>query len=131
LELSDERNFMQTLKTSTLIRKGLAYLWDGTKTSDVLQERKEEFLCHAIFRAARGGMYEWMLPDNHAETIVEVKVQEIRKMIEKRLFPWNNLSAWLLHAGGVPEADLTDWRLQKHRKQWANRLIAEFKLKGD
>jgi hypothetical protein len=122
---------MKDLKTSILIGNGLAYLWDGTETSDVRQERKEEYLCHAIIRAARGGAYEWMLPKHRAETIVEVRVRAVKDMIEKRLFPYNNLAAWLRRVGGVPDADLTDLNLQKHRKQWAQRMIAEFKRKGD
>jgi hypothetical protein len=122
---------MHTLKTSILIRDGLAYLWDGTETSEVRQERKEEYLCHAITRAARGGSHQWMLDKHRAETIVEVRVRAVRDMIEKRLFPYNNLAAWLQFCGDARSADLTDLNLQKHRKQWANRMIAEFKRKGD
>lgn len=122
---------MQDLKTSTLIRDGLAYLWDGADFREVRREEKEEYLCHAIVRAARGGSSEWMCRYERAEPIVEARLEVVRGVIEKRLYPWNSLAAWLQYQAGVPEADLTNLNLQKHRKQWAQRMIAEFDAKGD
>lgn len=122
---------MQNLKTSTLIRNGLKYLWDGRDMPDVLWEEREEYLCHAITRAARSGQKNWMFNTHRSTPEVEGRLQAVKNMIERRLFPYNNLYAWLHHSANVPDADMTNERLQKHRRKWALKMIAEFKRKGD
>lgn len=122
---------MTDLKTSTFIRQGLKYLWDGLDPSDVHSEEKEEYLCHAITRAARGGQKNWMFNTHRSTPEVEGRLQAVKDMIEQRLFPHNNLAAWLAHCGDVRSADMTAERLQKHRRKWALKMIAEFKRKGD
>lgn len=122
---------MQDLRTSTLIRNGLKHLWDGLNTSDIRSEEKEEYLCHAIARAGRNSQSNWMYYANRSTPEVERRLDAVRGMIEKRLFPWNNLYAWLVHRANVPEADLTPDRIQEHRRKWALKMAAEFKRKGD
>lgn len=122
---------MQTLKTSDLIRQALPYLWDGKDYGEVCQSKKEEYLCHAIMRAARGGHKNWMFIEHRAELRVEQRIKEVKDMIEQRLVPYNSLESWLLYVGNVLARDLTHENVQKHRKQWARRMIAEFKRKGD
>lgn len=118
---------MQNLKTSTLIAQGLKHLWDGQSLND----EKEEYLCHAIHRAARCGYAEWMYHTHRVTPEVESRAKEVRAMVELRLFPWNSLEAWLRYGANVPEADITHERLQEHRRKWALKMIAEFKRKGD
>lgn len=122
---------MQDLKTSTLIRNGLKHLWDGRDGAEVADDLKEEFLCHAIVRAGRGGAIGWPMFAYRSAQETERRLQDVRDMIEQRLFPYNNLAAWLAHCGGVRQADLTNENLQKHRRKWALKMIAEFKRKGD
>ena len=122
---------MQTLKTSDLIRQALPYLSDGKDYDEVDQGKTEEYLCHAISRAARGGHKNWMFIEHRAELRIEQRIKEVRGMIEKRLSPYNSLESWLKYVGNVCGRDLTRENLQKHRKQWARRMIAEFKRKGD
>ena len=122
---------MQNLKTSTLIAQGLKYLWDGRNINESLNDEKEEYLCHAIHRAARGGYAGWSCYTHRETPEVESRVKEVRAMIEKRLFPWNTLEAWLRHCANVPVGKLTHERLQQHRRKWALKMIAEFKRKGD
>jgi hypothetical protein len=122
---------MQNLKTSTLIRNGLKHLWDGKDHSQVPTDEKEEYLCHAIVRAARGGQSRWMSFIHRGTSEMEGRVQDVRDMIEKRLFPYNNLAAWLAHCGGVRQSEMTPENLQKHRRKWALKMAAEFKRKGD
>ena len=122
---------MQNLKTSTLIAQGLKYLWDGHNVNESLNDEKEEYLCHAIHRAARGGHAEWMYHTHRVTPEVESRAKEVRAMVEKRLFPYNSLEAWLAHCGDVRRSEMTSERLQQHRRKWALKMIAEFKRKGD
>ena len=122
---------MQTLKTSDLIRQALPYLWDGKDFGKMDQRNKEEYLCHAITRAGRGGHKNWVYHEHRAQLYVEQRIKEVKDMIEKRLFPYNSLESWLQYVGDVRARDLTHENVQRHRKQWARRMIAEFKRKGD
>lgn len=122
---------MQNLKTSTLIRNGLKHLWDGRDGGEVANDSKEEFLCHAIVRAGRSGEIGWEMFAYRGAQETERRLQDVRDMIEQRLFPYNNLAAWLAHCGDVRQADMTPERLQKHRRKWALKMAAEFKRKGD
>lgn len=122
---------MQDLRTSTFIRKGLKYLWNGQTTDELGNDLKEEFLCHAIMRAGRGGDVGWGMYTYRSTQEVERRLQDIRDVIEQRLFPYSSLAAWLTYCGDVRQADLTSVNLQKHRRKWALKMIAEFKAKGD
>lgn len=110
------------MKTSELIDRSRKYLWDGKCDSD-LDWGKSEYVCFAILYAARehGGRKQILL-DLH---------QQCRDVIEARLFPWNNLEAWLEHGANIPAKELTHERVQKHRLKWMNKLIKEYKAKGD
>lgn len=122
---------MQNLKTSTLIRNGLKHLWDGRDGGEVSDNSKEEYLCHAIMRAGRGGSGAWMLYTYRHTQESERRLQDVRDMIAERLFPYNSLSSWLEHCGDVSQSEMTHERLQEHRRKWALKMIAEFKAKGD
>lgn len=120
---------MQDLRTSTLIRNGLKHLWDGQDIWAISDDKKEEYLCHAIARAVRNDDAMWHL--SKASSNEEATLNRVRTMIEGRLFPYNNLYAWLIHQAGVPDSLLTQERLQEHRRKWALKMAAEFKRKGD
>lgn len=120
---------MKKLKTSTLIRQGLKHLWDGRDQADA-EYSKEEYLCHAIARGVRGGMHDWhRYPSTKPNA--ENRLNQVRDMIEERLYPYNNLHAWLRHSANVPVADLTEPNLQRHRWKWAAKMVIEFEAKGD
>jgi hypothetical protein len=108
------------VKTSELIAKGKKYLWDG-KDDYELDCDKSEYICYAILYAAKNQQKQYVL-NMH---------QRCRDVIEARLFPWNNLNVWLQYGAGIPGTELTTERVQKHRLKWMNRLIKEYKAKGD
>jgi len=110
------------VKTSELIAKSKKYLWDG-KDDYELNCDKSEYICYAILYAARNhGGRKQILFDTY---------QRCRDVIEARLFPWNNLDSWLQYRAGIPGTELTPDRVQKHRLKWMNKLIKEYKAKGD
>ena len=114
---------MARMKTSEIIEKARPYLWDGDLKT---YGDKEEFLCHAIVRGNRGGRW-----DHRAPLAVEGRLIEVRSVIEERLHPYCTLDSWLLRRAGVAMKDLTSSNVQKHRWQWMEKLIVEFKRKGD
>lgn len=112
------------MKTSTLIAKGKKYLWDGkdNKLLD-LDVNPSAFICFAVLYAARDE------PKNRRAALD--CHEQLRAAIEARLFPWISLEAWLLHSAGIRSEAMTSERVQKHRLEWMNRLIKEYKAKGD
>lgn len=105
------------MKSSELLEKAKKYLWDGIgdETGD---ETGYAFICYAILHAA--------------STPSQIGLaQKVRDAIEVRLHPWNNLHSWLRYEAGIPEKMLTQERVQAHRLAWMNKLIKEYKAKGD
>lgn len=87
------------------------YLWDGKST---YQSYHTKFTCIAIGYACR---------NRHIQAEDTCLA---RQVIEERIYPQNRLDSWLHVEGGVPLEDLTYARLQKHRHEWLDLLIAEF-----
>lgn len=106
------------MKTSELIEEAKWHLWDGKCEYDLENGGITEYICFAILYAAR------------THRCIDLH-QQCRDVIEARLFPWNNLDAWLQHGIGIPAKELTAERVQKHRRKWMNKLIKEYKAKGD
>lgn len=111
------------MKTSDLITQAKKYLWDGKDDSALEDFYTSEYICFAVLYAARdaNGSY-----DRNVDI-----ANRVRGLIEERIFPWNNLEAWLQHSVGICSSELTNQRVQKHRLKWMNRLIKEHKAKGD
>lgn len=111
------------MKTSQLITQAKKYLWDGKNDLALEDLYTSEYICFAVLYAARdaNGSY-----DRNVDL-----ANRVRGLIEERLFPWNNLDAWLQHSADIPCFELTNQRVQKHRLKWMNRLIKEHKAKGD
>ncbi len=103
------------MKTSELIKQAKELLWDG---KDECEDCKEEFICYALLHAS-SNRFQMELS------------QRIRDDIEVRLHPWNNLYSWLRYEANISEKDLTYKRVQAHRLAWMNKLIKEYKAKGD
>lgn len=114
---------MAQLKTSNIIRKAKTYLWNGAGDQG---QHKEEYICFAVTSAIRNGV--WGV---NASPEAEQRASEIRAMIESRLAPFISLESWLMKVGNVPRSALNSRRLQEHRRQWMDMLIAEFEAKGD
>jgi len=106
------------MRTSQLIEKAKKHLWDGKYEYALEHIDITEYICFAILYAAR------------THDCIELH-QQCRDVIEARLLPWNNLDAWLQHGIGIPAKELTAERVQKHRRKWMNKLIKEYKAKGD
>ncbi len=106
------------MRTSQLIEKAKRHLWDGKDDYELEYIDITEYICFAILYAAR------------IHRCLELH-QECRDLIEARLFPWNNLDSWLQHGAGIPSTELTQERVQAHRLKWMNKLIKEYKAKGD
>ena len=106
------------MKTSELIAKAKQHLWDGLDDSNLALDSKTEFICYAMVRAAKRP-FEYAL------------AQTFRDDIEVRLGPWNNLWSWLVYEAAIPTKDLTYPNVQAHRLAWMNKLIKEYKAKGD
>lgn len=106
------------MKTSELIAKAREYLWDGLDDSDLASNSKTEFICYAMLRAA-----------NHRAD--KALAQTFRDDIEERMYPWNNLFSWLVHEAKIPIKHQTHPNVQAHRLAWMNKLIKEYKAKGD
>lgn len=121
---------MHDLKTSTLIRNGLQYLWDGRSYEAIRSGRKEEYLCHAIARSVRRGVEDWY-GRRCPEREVEIALNRVRNMICERLRPHFSLSNWLASEGISDKALAKEQDVQTHRRQWALKMIAEFEAKGD
>lgn len=88
------------------------YLWDG----------ESPLYSGAIIVSSIGLAieYAWLAKRTTA------KASELaRQVIAERLYPYDNLASWLRYEG-VPLEDLTNERLQKHRHEWLDMLIAEF-----
>ena len=107
------------MKTSELITKAKKYLWDGLDDFELeFPGKKTEFICYAMVRAANR-------PSEHA------LAQTLRDDIEVRMHPWNNVWSWLVHEARIPTKNLTHPNVQAHRLAWMNKLIKEYKAKGD
>lgn len=109
------------MKTSELIAKAREYLWDGLDDFDLDSDNtnsKTEFICYAMLKASR-------YPTDFA------LAQTFRDDIEVRMYPWNNLASWLRYKAEIPDKDLTYPNVQAHRLAWMNKLIKEYKSKGD
>ena len=111
------------MKTSELITQAKQYLWDGKNELALETPYTSEYICFAVLHAARdaNGSYNRNVD----------LANRVRGLIEERIFPWNNLEAWLQHSVGICSSVLTYQRVQKHRLKWMNRLIKEHKAKGD
>ena len=114
------------MKTSELIAKARKYLWDGEDDRDLddPKKHKSEFICFALSNVQRFDLQKTQAP------LLKI-VCKTKDMIEARLFPWNNMDAWLQHGANIPYKDLTPDRVQAHRLAWMNLLIKEYKAKGD
>lgn len=106
------------MKTSELIAKAREYLWDGLDDSDIAFDSKTEFICYSMLKASR-------YPADFA------LAQTFRDDIEVRMYPWNNLFSWLVYEAKIPIEHQTHPNVQAHRLAWMNKLIKEFKAKGD
>lgn len=114
------------MKTSELLTAAKKYLWDGQDDNQLedLSEHKSEYICFAISNVRHFEL-------NLSEAPIYWLIRKTRDMIELRLFPWNNMDAWLLRGACIPPEQLTPDRVQAHRLAWMNLLIEEFKAKGD
>ena len=114
------------MKTSELLITAKEYLWDGKDDNQLedLSQHKTEYICFAITNARHFEL-------NLSEAPIYKLVRKTRDMIEERLFPWNNMAAWLQHGACIPPEDLTPDRVQAHRLAWMNELINEYKAKED
>lgn len=85
-------------------RACLHYLWDGKGS---LPRAQSVFICDALSMAGKG----WA-----------------REIVMGRLCGFPALGAWLLHQIGEEryQAEVTNQRLQAHRKAWVLQLIEEF-----
>lgn len=103
------------MKTSELITKAKNYLWDGVCDES---STKQEFICHAVRNASK--------------TYIDAKkAEKFRGDLEMRLHPWNNMYSWLRWEANISDKDLTHIRVQEHRLKWMDKLIKEYKAKGD
>ena len=114
------------MKTSELLTKAKKYLWDGKDFRDLddPSAHKSEYICFALSNVQR---FELDL----SKPMIYKLIHKTRYMIEQRLFPWNNMEAWLKYGAKIPWEKLTQGRVQKHRLKWMNQLIKEYKAKGD
>lgn len=103
------------MKSSELIKQAKELLWDG---GDDTEHCKDEYICYALLHAASTPSQGRL-------------AQRIRDSIEVRLHPWNNLYSWLRYEANIPDKMLTNERVQAHRLAWMNKLIKEYKAKGD
>jgi hypothetical protein len=103
------------MKTSEILRRAKARLWNGVtldKHGDV-PRGKSAMICYAIMGAS------------FAES------DAVCREIMRRIHPYNTLRGWLANQPHVRLGDLTDKNVQRHRRQWVDKLIAEYEAKGD
>ena len=107
------------MKTSELITKAKKYLWDGLDDFELeFAGNKTEFICYAMVRAANKPSEDGL-------------AQTFRDDIEVRMHPWTNLWSWLECEAAIPRKNLTHPAVQAHRLAWMNKLIKEYKAKGN
>ena len=104
-------------------RNALPFLWNG-RGEFTRELRLQEYICHAIRRGVRSQGYGFEM--SSAADTARYIIQS-RLTIGKYTMPMDD---WL-HETGVPCSELTEPRVQAHRKAWLKMLIKEFENKKD
>lgn len=108
------------MKASEIIRKAKKHLWNG-KGRELVD--KEEFVCHAIDKVAN---------NSSGDEAVYDAACLVKRLIQKQIHPHCTVFLWLYCKCSVPMHEIKDTqRMQAYRLAWMDRLIAEFKAKGD
>ena len=108
-------------KTSDILKAAKPFLWDGVNDLRVKDLRvKEPFICFAV----------------ECTKYPASAKRRVTRMIESRLGVdrWqvnHTLRSWLAVQLKCDTYALESKDVQRHRLQWMDKLIAEFKAKGD
>lgn len=109
------------MKTSEALKIVKKFVADSIGTCYVSD--KQQFICIAAHVAERKGKIGY------------VDENKITKIIADRLYPYETLTDWLMSNKALePVFELDDEtrnRLQAHRHEWLDMMIAEFEAKGD
>lgn len=115
------------MKTSNVLKHAKRHLatTHDEKYDYMTRTGKEKFICIAIMTAA-----------NHTKRITAADIDRCRFMVESRLRGNDTMESWLQRQGCLPMVwglvdHATKNRIQAHRHAWLDRLITEFKSKGD
>lgn len=99
----------KVLKTSEILTRAKKRLWDGSNG------RGTPYICCAVKEVS---------PRSE-------RSRRLRDEIAKSLHPSSTLRTWLSVVARVPREQLTTENVQRHRLQWVDRMIKEYKAKGD
>lgn len=98
----------KVLKTSEILTRAKKRLWDGVNAAGT------PYICVAA-----------------EEVSTSSRSKRLRDEIANSLYPNSTLRTWLMEVVGVPHEQLTSENVQRHRLQWMDRMIKEYKAKGD
>lgn len=123
---------MTKLTTSQLLTEAKKYLWDGRLRDEESKRyvNQKEYICHALDRVKMVQGFE---------RVDAVKYHALIRTINDRLvvrrgngkFSQETFKSWLRESAGISWNDLMPIPVQKHRRAWMNKLIAEYRAKGD